>query len=86
MSRYANYKKPIVDDTHSYSTTYGGSNSNLITHNLGSKDVDVFVYRMADSIQVYPSVERTTDDTITITHSIAPGLGEFRAVVVIVGV
>jgi hypothetical protein len=85
MSRYANYKKPIVDDTHSYSVTYGGSTSNLITHNLGSKDVDVFIYRMADDIQVYPAVERTTIDTVTITHGIAPGLGEFRAVVVIVG-
>lgn len=81
MSRYANYIKPPSSNSDSYSQNYGGNTVNTISHNLGSKDVDVFIYRSADNIQVYPSVVRQDVNTIIVTHGIAPQNGEFRVVI-----
>lgn len=70
-----------VANTGGYAATYGGSTSNVITHNLGTKDVQVQVYRLSDGVQVFPGIVRTSINSVTLTHSIAPAASSFRAVI-----
>lgn len=73
--------KTKLDNLNGYQTTYGGSTSNAITHSLGTKNVQVSVYRVSDDVQVYPTIVATSTSVVTITHSIAPAASSFRAVI-----
>lgn len=73
--------KTKLDNLGGYQTTYGGSTSNAITHSLGTKNVQVSVYRVSDDVQVYPTIVATSTSVVTITHSIAPSAASFRAVI-----
>lgn len=73
--------KTKLDNLGGYQTTYGGLTSNTITHSLGTKNVQVSVYRVSDDVQVYPTIVATSTSVVTITHSIAPAASSFRAVV-----
>lgn len=70
-----------IENTGGYQTLYGGATSNTITHNLGTKNVTVAVYRVSDDVQVFPTIVATSNSVVTITHSIAPSASSFRAVV-----
>ena len=61
----------------------GGATSEVITHNLNTRDVVVNVARAAtpwDTVEC--DVERTTVNTITLRFSVAPAAGEYRVSVV----
>ena len=75
--------KAKLDATRGYAETYGDgvATAYAITHSLGSLDVQVQVFRVADGIQVFPQIAKTSTTVATITHSIAPAASEFRVVV-----
>lgn len=59
-----------------------GNTSAVVTHNLGTRDVSVTVYENdGDYEQVYPDIEHTTTNSVTLIFSVAPTSGEFRVVV-----
>jgi hypothetical protein len=63
-------------------TITGGSTSEVITHNLGTKDVIVQLYRVASPYDiVYTDVELTSTNTITLRFNVAPAAGEYRVVI-----
>ncbi|HOP80066.1 MAG TPA: hypothetical protein PLZ21_05805, partial [Armatimonadota bacterium] len=56
-----------------YSTNVGGSASQVITHNLGTRDVVVLVRENNPPYaQVYCDIEMTTENTITLRFAVAP--------------
>lgn len=66
----------------SYSTTYppapvGAGGDTVITHNLGSREVNVTVYDFASKQQVIPEISFTSTNTITISHALATSADEF---------
>lgn len=67
-----------------YSATItGGTTSEVITHNLNTKDVIVQLYRVASPYDtVFTDVERTSVNTITLRFAVAPSAGEYRVVIV----
>jgi len=70
--------------TRKYSiATIGGSTSQVITHNLNTKDVTVEVYRNASPFDtVECDIQRTTVNTITLLFAVAPAANEYSCVVV----
>lgn len=77
------------DHTHSiYTRKYadfaiGGATSQVVTHNLNTRDVTVNVYRNTtpwDTIEC--DIERTTTQTVTLRFAVAPSASEYTAVVV----
>jgi hypothetical protein len=61
----------------------GGATSEVITHNLNTRDVTVNVARAAtpwDTVEC--DVERTTVNTITLRFTVAPAAAEYRVTVV----
>jgi len=58
-----------------------GSVTPTITHNLGTADVDVTVYRSADGLQVGVPADRLDADSVQLTFSTAPTSGQYRVVV-----
>lgn len=57
----------------------GSSVSYTITHNLGTRDVDVTVYRnSAPWDEVICDVQHTTTNTITLIFATAPAVNQFR--------
>lgn len=72
-----------IDTTASYSETYGdgAATAIAISHSLGSTDVQVAVFRVSDGLQVFPTITRTNTSTVTLTHSIAPTLNQYRVYV-----
>lgn len=63
-------------------TITGGSTAEVITHNLGTKDVMVEVYRIASPFDtIILDVERTSTNTITLRWAVAPAAGEYRVMV-----
>lgn len=64
-------------------TITGGTTSEVITHNLGTKDVVVQLYRVASPYDtVFTDVERTSTNSITLRFNVAPSAGEYRVVVI----
>lgn len=60
----------------------GSATSIVVTHNLGTQDVAVDVYRVASPFDtVYMDVERTTTNTATLKFASAPATNEYRVVV-----
>jgi len=72
-----------LDTTASYSETYGdGTDTSFaISHSLGSVDVQVSVFRVSDGLEVYPTITRTNANTVTLSHSIAPTVDQYRVAV-----
>lgn len=62
-----------------------GDNSTLdyaVTHNLGTKDVQVEVYRVASPYDtVIADVERTSTSVVTVKFAVAPTTNQYRVVV-----
>jgi hypothetical protein len=64
-----------------YAETIGGSTSHVVTHNLGTTDVDVFVYDVTTKDREMPDVDVTSTNTVTIIFGVAPGAASKRIVV-----
>jgi hypothetical protein len=67
-----------------YSANFGdgSATSYAITHNLGSRDIHVAVYRNSSPWDtVLCDVERTDTNTVTLRFTVAPTSNQFRAVV-----
>lgn len=61
----------------------GGSTESVISHNLGTRDVVVEVRQTASPYaQVFPGVEMTTDDSVTIRFAQAPDPDQYTVTVV----
>ncbi len=55
--------------------------STAVTHNFGTRDVQVYVFDTANFQQVFPDVFNTDLNTVTVTFVTAPAAGAFRIVV-----
>lgn len=63
-------------------TITGGTATEVITHNLGTRDVTVELYTVASPYEtVICDVERTSTNTITLSFNLAPSAGEYRVIV-----
>lgn len=60
----------------------GSSTTFTVTHGLGTQDVTVTVYQGSSNAVVYPDVELTSNDTITLRFTVAPTANEFRVVII----
>ena len=69
----------------SYATSIGGSTSIVVTHNLGTRDVDVQLYDNSTYETVITDVVRTTTNTITVSFNTAPSAGSIRVLVKKIG-
>lgn len=69
---------------HKYSTTIGdGTTTALaVTHGLGTRNVVVSIHDATSYEEVYPDVEKTDPNTVTLTFAVAPAVGEFVVTVV----
>ena len=76
--------KTLLGYTGKYSqATIGGATSQVVTHNLNTRDVLVNVYRTLtpwDTVEC--DVERTSTTTITLRFAVAPAANEYSVVVV----
>lgn len=59
----------------------GTSTTITVTHNLGTRDVEVAIYNATTFEKVYADVNYATTNTVTITFATAPTSSQFRAVV-----
>lgn len=60
----------------------GATTTFTITHNLGTRDVGVFIWKAAsDYSREEATVKAATTDTVTVTFTVAPSAGQFRVVV-----
>lgn len=59
----------------------GSSTSIAVTHNLGTKDVDVTLRRVADDVAVFTDWVSTDTNTVTLTFPAAPTTNQYRATV-----
>lgn len=67
-----------------YTTTIGdgSATSYVVTHNLGTRDVDVTIYAAATPYEEAEcEVQRTTTNSVTLIFASAPTAGEFQVVV-----
>ena len=65
-----------------YAASVGGAVTANVAHNLGTRDVQVQVYRVAapyDTVEC--DVERTDTNNVTLRFAVAPAASEYRAVV-----
>jgi hypothetical protein len=59
----------------------GAATSYTITHNLGTLDVIVQVYRKSDGVEVVTDVTRATTNTVTLIFATAPAAAAYRTVI-----
>lgn len=71
----------VVARKFSQSIGDGSTNPILVTHNLGTQDVDVTVLRTADNAPVMTDWLSSGADTISVTFPSAPSSGQYRVVV-----
>ena len=65
-----------------YSATItGGTTSEVITHNLGTRDVVVQLYNASTYETVYCDVARTSTNSVTLGFATAPAAGAYRVVI-----
>lgn len=67
-----------------YSTNVGDNSASaiVVTHNLGTRDVQVQIYTNSASYDtVEADVERTSADTVTVRFAVAPTTDQYRVVV-----
>ena len=66
-----------------YSANVGGSASQVITHNLGTRDVVVLVRENSSPYaQVFCDIEMTTVNTVTLRFAVAPAANAYRVTIV----
>lgn len=72
---------------YSYASTIGNgsSTSYVVTHNLGSRDVEVQLFDLVSYDTVISDVVRTTTNTITVSFTTAPTTGSIRVLVKKIG-
>jgi hypothetical protein len=72
-----------VVNTNSYTTNIaGGSSTQTITHNLGSRDVHVTVYRNSSPWDtILCDTQRTTTSSVDLIFAYVPTNAQFRVVV-----
>jgi hypothetical protein len=70
--------------TTKYSTSIGDNSTTaiVVTHSLGTRDVQIQVYDNTTWDTVYPDVARTSTTTATITFAVAPTTNQYRVVVI----
>lgn len=69
--------------TRKYTTTVGGAATQVITHNLGTRDLAVTLRETAAGFnQVYTDIEFTTTNTLTVKFAQAPTTNQFTITVV----
>ena len=71
--------------TDSFSATIGDNSATTftVTHNFGTRDVQVQVYEAANPFaQVVADVDHATTNTVTVKFAVAPAQDEYRVVVV----
>lgn len=72
-----------IGATRKYSTNVGGSASQVITHNLGTRDVVVLVRENSSPYaQVFCDIEMTTVNTVTLRFATAPAANAYRVTIV----
>ena len=71
------YKLPT-----SYKTTIGGATSIDVDHYLGTRDVIVQLYDTSSYETVYADVTRTSEQTVTIDFTTAPGAGDVTVLII----
>ena len=80
----ANLTTDLAARTRKYSlATVGGATSQVITHNLATRDVVVDVYRTTtpwDTVEC--DVERTDTNNVTLRFAVAPSANEYSVVVI----
>lgn len=64
-----------------FATSIGGATSVVVTHNLGTLDVEVTTYNVADGFDRLDDVNHTSINTITVNFATAPAAGAVRVVV-----
>ena len=66
-----------------YSANVGGSASQVITHNLGTRDVVVLVRENSSPYaQVFCDIEMTTVNTVTLRFAVAPAANAYRVTII----
>lgn len=67
-----------------YSASIGDGSATLytVTHNLGSLDVHVAVFRNSDGAEVLADIVHATTNTVTVTFAVAPASNAYRVVVI----
>lgn len=60
----------------------GSSTSIAVTHNLGTLDVLVQVFRKSDGAQVECDVTRTSTNVVTLGFAVAPTAAQYRVVII----
>lgn len=77
----------INNAKYSYASTIGNgsSTSYVVTHNLGSRDVEVQLFDLVSYETVISDVVRTTTNTITVSFTTAPTTGSIRVLVKKIG-
>lgn len=72
--------------THTYTSKFsadlGGSTSQLVTHNLNTKDVVITIRDKTTNEQVITDVEFTSVNTLTVKFAVAPSAGQYRITIV----
>ena len=72
-----------IGATRKYSANVGGSASQVITHNLGTRDVVVLVRENSSPYaQVFCDIEMTTVNTVTLRFAVAPAANAYRVTIV----
>ncbi len=66
-----------------YASTIGDNSSTsfLVTHSLGTRDVEVDIYDLNTNAIVLTDVEKTTTAAVTVTFAVAPTTNQYRVVV-----
>lgn len=59
----------------------GAAFTYTLTHNLGTLDVLVNVYRVSDGVEVMPDITRSTTNAVIVGYAVAPTANQYRAVV-----
>lgn len=72
---------PVLARVASQTLGDGILTSFVVTHNFGTRDLNVQIYDTATYDSVIADVVRTDTNTLTISFSVAPTAGKFRAVV-----
>lgn len=78
----------VTVDTAIYAKKYSqtlstSATSYVLTHNLGTQDIQVSIYEVASPYaQVYADVEHTSTNTVTIKFAVAPAINTYRVVVI----
>lgn len=60
----------------------GSSSSITVTHNLGTLDVVVEVFRNSDGVKIECDITHSTTNTLTLGFATAPSSGQYRVVVI----